>query len=107
MRPIKEGDIVHQLLDYLWAKGIFAFQLGTGRFFGEHKGKVWAFKAHSLGRGASDILALPYPRPPHWIEAKRPGSTQSPAQKQFEIWVEEYGFVYLLASSIDDLKGIL
>jgi hypothetical protein len=54
-----ESQIVRQILDYLAAERIFAFRLNTSAFSGEHKGKRWFTRSHSLGAGAADILSLP------------------------------------------------
>jgi hypothetical protein len=104
---MKETHIVHQILDYLAAKHIFAFQIGTGMFFGQYKGKSWAFKAHSLGPGAADILCQRTDLVLLWIECKVPGRAQGRAQRQFEDWVTSLGHRYVIARSIDDLAGIV
>lgn len=103
---VREKDILRQVLDYLAVKHIFAFRLGTGAFFGDYHGRSWAFKAHSLGPGAADILALPATGV-LWIEVKAPYGRQRPAQKLFEQYVTGWGHRYVLARSVDDLAGVL
>jgi hypothetical protein len=100
---MKESAVLKQVMDYLQARRVFAFRLGTGAFFFEHR----AFRAHSLGPGAADILALPQGKPPVWIEVKATGGRQRAEQCIFEAVVLTEGHKYVLAYSIDDLEGIL
>lgn len=94
---MKESLIVRQVLDYLAAKRIFAFQLGTGRFYFQGR----AFKSHSLGAGASDILAPA--EGSIWIEVKTEHGRQSAVQRSFERMVRDRGDRYVLARGVDDL----
>jgi hypothetical protein len=103
---LRESDVLHQVLDYLAVRHVFAFRLSTGAFFGDHKGKGWAFRSHSLGPGAADILAFG-PSGPIWIECKAPRGRQRPSQKVFETLVKDWGHVYLVVRSIDDLAGVI
>jgi hypothetical protein len=96
---VKESLIVRQILDYCAAKHVFAFQLGTGKFFFEGR----AFKSHSLGPGAADILV---PREGSvWIECKNETGRQSAVQKMFAEECRERGDRYIVARSVDDVKG--
>ena len=99
---MKEAAILRQIADYLSAQRIFFFRLNTGSLFGGSE-RRWAFRAHSLGAGAADILALPAGLPPLWIEVKNQRGRQSQAQKEFERTVREQGHKYVVARSIDDL----
>ena len=118
-----ETQIVKQILDGLAASRIFAFRLGTGAFFGESaKGKGWKFQAHSLGRGAGDILAFvpfdagqPYQKDiltypgitPLWIEVKTATGKQSPEQKTFQEYVEGLGHRYIVARDFFDVQKVI
>jgi hypothetical protein len=105
---MKEADVLRQVLDYLAARHVFAFRLGTGRFFGQYKGRNWAFKAHSMGAGAADIMAQLPSGQLCWIEVKGPNRVQRPAQRLFQEWVElQWKHRYLIIHSIDDLVGIV
>jgi hypothetical protein len=113
-----ESQIVRQILDYLAAERIFAFRLNTSAFSGEHKGKRWFTRSHSLGAGAADILSLPVINVPDemlefikspqiiptWIECKTAKGKQSPEQANFQAYVESLGHKYILARSVDDVR---
>lgn len=109
-----EGNVQRAILDLLTAKHIFAFRLNTaavkveGRFF----------RAHSLGKGAADILAFPRLElkveyadgrteamiiVPLWIEVKAANGVQSPEQRSFALHVRTLGHDYLLAYSVEDV----
>ena len=102
---MKESLIVRQILDYLNAKRVFNFRLNSGIIFGQHKGKQWAFRAHTLGTGVADIC-VPSPGT-LWIEVKNEKGKQSIEQKEFEQMVTKLGHRYILARSIDDLEGVI
>ena len=104
-----ESQIVRQILDYLAAEHIFAFRLNTSAIkIGDR-----FFRAHSLGPGAADLLAIPKPKYygcdlyhflPAWIECKTTIGKQSPEQKSFQQYVESLGHDYILARSVDDIR---
>lgn len=116
-----EAETQKAILDLLTAKRIFAFRMNTAAF----KAYKRFFRAHSLGAGAADIFALPtvlttfwkdspcghelIVAEPHpvWIEVKSPTGKQTPQQKNFQQYVEEKGFHYLLARSVDDVSAWL
>ena len=100
---MRERDVIHQILDYLAVKHVFAFQLSTGTFYDSGR----RFRSHSLGPGAADICCLFLDRPPVWIETKSPRGRQRDSQRIFQKWVESVGHIYVLARSIDDLAGIV
>jgi hypothetical protein len=117
-----EANTQAAILELLAAHHIFAFRINTGGFGGSHKGKKWFVKAHSLGKGCADILALPmftslmncggcgfeYTSKGHalptWIEVKSPGKKQSPEQVSFQELVESLGHKYLLIDNINVLS---
>jgi hypothetical protein len=105
VRSTLERDILKQILDYLAAKQIFAFRLGTGTIVLPYGEKMRAFKGHNLGSGAADIIVPPAGTV--WVECKSERGQQSRAQKEFEEMVERLGHKYILAHSIDDLEGML
>lgn len=98
---MKERQVLRQITDYLTAKRIFWFRLNTGMAVLGDKKRV--FRAHSLGPGAADILALPADKRPLWIECKNERGQQTVVQMGFERTVKEHGHDYVVARSIDDL----
>lgn len=107
-RSTPENGVKKAVLDLLAAEGIFAFRLNTGAMVIEGKSRRF-FQAHSLGRGAADILAFPKVHNgsvhahPLWIEVKRPGGVQSEYQRSFARQVADAGHSYMLAESSDDV----
>jgi hypothetical protein len=100
---MRESEVLKQIIDYLNARHIFNMRLNTGAFFGGEE-KRWAFRSHNLGPGCADILVPG--RGSIWIEVKNEKGKQSAVQRGFEQMVTTYGHIYILARSIDDLKGM-
>ncbi len=106
-QPVKESQIVRQILDYLAAERIFAFRLNTSatqigtRFF----------RAHSLGPGTADIFSIRRSSGgyfhPLWIEVKTAKGKQSREQELFQKYVESNGHTYILARDVEQVKGVL
>lgn len=120
-----EAETQKAVMEALAVHRIFAFRLNTA---GVKVDKRF-FRAHSLGKGAADIVALPrslgVPAPDDdgfppraatgmmrwihgapavwWLEIKRPGGKQSPEQKSFQAEVEKCGQNYLLVDSVDQI----
>lgn len=90
--PLKESDIRRQIRDYLKLKDwyVMYFLAGLGAF-----------------PGLSDMAAIKDGKV-LWIEIKKPGGgKQSEKQKVFQEQIEAYGGTYVIATSIDDLEGIV
>jgi hypothetical protein len=107
-----ENQVKKACLDWLAANRIFAFRLNSASMLIAHR----MFSCHSLGPGASDILAfVTDPHSPNypnsfsiwWLECKAGKNSQSPEQKSFQQFVESKGHRYILARSSDDLKVML
>jgi hypothetical protein len=113
-----EAETSRAILEYLAAERIFAFRINTAAFKVDQR----FFRAHSLGKGAADILALPRMELtviyadgrtdamitiPTWIEVKSPTGKQSPEQKTFEFDMRSRGHTYLLARSVDDVIKVV
>lgn len=116
-----EAETQKAILEVLTAHHIFAFRLNTAGIKVDQR----FFRAHSLGKGAADILAFPRSLriPAHvthsdlglstrwiggapsvwWIEVKRPGGKQSAEQRTFQQSVECEGHHYLLVDSVDQI----
>ena len=109
--------MLKQITDWLSVKKVFWIRLNTGAFAIEGKNRRF-FKSHSLGAGCADLLAIKQIGTddcfiPIWIEVKgSPEGRGSPyrqthAQKFFEQMVVALGHRYVVAYSIDDLRGVI
>lgn len=116
--PLKEREIQKLILDYLQARGIFAWRNNTGAFAGEHNGKK-RFVRFGFP-GVADILGIIRTEAEVGsgihrntfgrflsIEVKRPGGKQTDDQKAFQEAVERNGGIYILASSLEDVMEVL
>ena len=119
----KESEIQKAILEGLQAHKIFAFRLNTGTVKTSYSltGGSRYFRAHSLGAGAADILALPETMVkftndsetitrchalvvnPLWIECKTDKGKTSAAQDAFAQMVKERGHNYLIARCWDEV----
>jgi hypothetical protein len=90
-QTVRESDIQAAIRDYLRWTGWFCFKV--------HQ---------SLGcyPGVADLYAIKDGRSV-WIEVKRPGGRQSDDQAQFQSEVEKHGGIYILARSVEDVKGAI
>jgi len=56
-------------------------------------------------RGVPDIILVHVGRP-YFLEVKRPGTYQSPEQKEFQREAEAAGALYAEVRSIDDVQAL-
>ena len=118
----KESEIQKLITDYLDAERIWWMRINAGAFAGEHNGKKrfhW-FVRRTGGKtsGHADILARvraiihgeSYGTQNLWIEVKKSGEEQTPAQKEFEQEVIADGQYYIVVSTFESflfaLNGI-
>lgn len=99
---MKESAIQRCILDGLAAKRVWAFRLNSGgtKITGGY------FRAHTLGKGAADILAFPSGGV-CWIEVKNEHGKPSPEQDSFAEKARNEGHDYLLARSWEDVEAYL
>jgi len=97
---LKEKEIQKQILEYLQLKRIFHFRNNVGAGM---MGK--RFVRFGIP-GAPDIFALKNGML-YGIEVKRPGSKQSPLQKEFGDKMNANGGVYRVIFSLDQVLEIL
>ena len=95
-----EKDIQNQILEYLKLKRIFHFRNNVGAGM---MGK--RFVRFGIP-GAPDIFALKN-GVLYGLEVKRPGSKQSPLQKEFGDKMNAEGAVYRVVFNLDDVIKIL
>ena len=91
---------------YLAARGYWAIRINSGAGLGIHNGKRRFFRFTSEP-GCADVLAIKSGRPPLWIETKRAGKKQSPAQLAFEERAKRNGCDYFVAHSLSELVDFL
>ncbi len=124
MKAIKasEKEIQDSILEYLKMRGVFCWRQNTGGMAGEHKGKKWFVRFGYPG--VADIIGI-LPQKclltPHddivscgriagtflAIEVKRPGAKQADSQIEFQRQVETHGGIYILATSVDEVRRAL
>ncbi len=115
MKKITEALIQAAILEYLAARKIYAARLNSGQILGSSNGRKWAIKL--APKGTADILALPITivhgicplgyTQAVFIEVKDATGKQSPAQIEFQKYVEGLGHRYLLARSVVDVEAAL
>jgi hypothetical protein len=72
----------------------------------ESKEETLRKMATGMRSGASDLVVM-FPNKSIYIEMKTPTGTQSDNQKQFQKDIENLGFEYCLARSIEQFKEII
>lgn len=106
VREQLEKDIQLAICDYLAFRKHFFWRQNTGAMI-DHKAGKLTFRAmpkYSIN-GVPDILLV---KDGFLIglEVKRPKTTQSPVQKEFEKKLKDAGGEYHVVRSIDDVKEI-
>lgn len=102
---MKENDIQNQILDYLaLQKGIYFYRSNNTGLYDATK-KIFRKRRAYCPNGIPDIIVIKNGLF-IGIEVKKKGSYLSPDQRIFQKNVEAAGGVYVLARSIDDLKGL-
>lgn len=64
-------------------------------------------KAQGMVPGVSDLAYLAPDGRPVMIEVKKPGGSQSPAQKKWEELVRGVGYRYVVVRSLEEAKEVL
>jgi hypothetical protein len=95
-----EKEIQASICDYLIYRKHFFWRNNTGAFKTEHGGFV-RFGA----KGSPDIIVVHIGRP-YFLEMKRPGTYQSPEQKEFQTRAEKAGALYAVVRSIQDVQTL-
>jgi len=94
MKSRPESEVKREVVRTLKQLGCMVFRMNAGKMSGSHKGKAWFVQLAPAG--TADILAF-VGRFPLWIETKREGCHQSPAQMEFEALVHSMGHHYVVA----------
>lgn len=104
MKPLKESQIQHAILQYLAAKKVLAWKNTSVGIFNQKTGHYIPVGR----RGVSDICALTQKGKFIAIEVKNPkGGIVSEYQQSFLDDVTAHGGVAIVARSIDDVMKIL
>ena len=104
-----EREIQKAILDYLRLRSILAVRFNTGATaIPARAGKKARFIRYGL-RGAADIICWPRPNEGDtwWLEVKRPGEKQSPAQIAFQKLVESHGHRYAVVTDLQDVMELV
>lgn len=128
MRPAREGDLVRAVIQYLNARGAFAWRNQSGMLRGTHKGKPWAVRMGT--KGMPDVLAV-MPQmadPPNWeevpgtdgkwvkrsvigrliaVECKRPGNNPTKVQEHTMAELRKRGALVVVAYDVRDVEKAL
>ena len=95
-----ESALLGLCLDYLGALGIFSIRFNTGAV------KIGTRFIRFGTAGCADVLACPVGQMPVWLEMKAT-TRQRPAQRAFQLAVEDAGHRYSIIESREDLKAVL
>jgi len=101
-----ESDIVSSICDYLALREHFFWRQNTAPAV-QKSPDGWHFRRmpkHAM-RGVSDIIVVHVGRP-YFLEVKRPKTSQSPEQKEFQKRAETAGALYAVVRSIEDVQAL-
>jgi hypothetical protein len=98
----RETDIQAAICDYLALRRHFFFRSNNIPVFDKSRGAFRALPKHTP-RGIADIIVVHIGKP-YFLEVKRPGTYQTPEQKDFQKAAEAAGALYAVVRSIDDVQ---
>ncbi len=101
----RESHIQKAILQYLRLRNILCFRFNTGAVSVPVRGGKKARFVRYGVVGAADIICWPFPNigDTWWLEVKRPGAKQSPAQFAFEKLVTGHAHRYAKVSSLQEV----
>lgn len=116
MKASKEGDLVRAVIQYLNARGAFAWRNNSGMLRGTHKGKPWAVRMGTPGM--PDVLAvMPMTDGVHTygpmigrlvaVECKRPGNKPTAIQEATMRELRKRGALVIVAYETGDVEKAL
>ena len=105
MKAANETGLVKACLQYLAARGAYAFRVNSGAMTGEYKGKR-RFLRFTSAKGCSDILGV-YRGRFIAVEAKIPGNKPTPDQRDFLDQVAKKGGLALVIRDVADLAAAI
>ena len=102
-----EHDIQNLIRVWCGENGYMCFRCNVGKVqYIDGYGRNKVFDT-GLPTGFSDLLCLAPGGKTYFIECKQPGKYQRPDQKKFQKAVESYGFTYILARSVEDVRKVI
>ena len=109
---VREKDVQRAICDYLSLKKLFYIRMNTGAVTATYNGKQRFFRFGEKGMADIYVRKLTQVGPYRyqrtiWVEVKSPTGRQSEDQQEFQKRVEALGDLYILARSIDDVRGVV
>lgn len=92
-----EHELQNLIIEYLEAKGIYAWRSNVGRKKNMHFGK----------KGSADITGITKKGRRLEIEVKSPTGKQSEEQIEFERMIRQNKGIFILAKSIEDVIKVI
>jgi hypothetical protein len=104
-RKILEKDVQRAILHYLTLRKVWHRRMNSGgAMVSGHKGKGQFVRYGSPG--LPDILARGSTGAVVWIEVKSPTGKQTGDQRKWQIDMERFGDIYILARSVEDVTAL-
>ena len=98
-------DVVVPIKNAIKKAGWKVFRMNSGKV------KVRGGWVQLCDEGTADLLGFKWNRPPLWVEAKKRGNTtrksRQEAQGRFGEDMMALGHTYVVATSLDDVLGVL
>ena len=101
-----ELQIQHKIVMWLQSQGIYAFSV-SNESAGRSVVMQMQLVSAGLRKGVSDLVLLFPGGKTVFLEIKTPTGKQSKAQEHFQRRVEELGFKYAIARSLQDVVELL
>lgn len=99
-----ESEIHSAICDYLAAGRHFFYRNNNTPVYDAKRERFRALPKYTP-KGISDIIVVRAGRP-YFLEVKRPGSYQSPEQKEFQARAEKAKALYAVVRSIEDVQRL-
>lgn len=99
-----ESEIQSAICDYLAYRKHFFYRTNNTPIYDTNR-KVFRAMPKHTPKGISDIFVL-YGARPYFLEVKRPGSYQTPEQREFQKRAEFAGAIYAVVRSIEDVQQL-
>lgn len=100
-----EAVIQAEVVQLLQKNGIFCHSV-PNEGAGTDMIRTTRLIALGLRKGVADLVVW-WPDGIGYLEMKKPGGTQSPEQKVFEMKCKQYGVAYDLARSVDEVEALI
>jgi hypothetical protein len=99
-----ESNIQPSICDYLALRKHFFYRTNNTPIFDTNR-KVFCAMPKYTPKGMSDIFVL-YGVRSYFLEVKRPGSCQTPEQREFQKRAEFAGAIYAVVRSVEDVQQL-